>query len=73
MTLTVALTNAAGTVTLAIPAALANLDSGQQVSQQSGYSAADTLIRSIFRAACFTDGAGTWYPTSAIQKIVVNP
>ena len=57
-------------VTVAIPASLVGLDSGQTVETQTGYSAVDQLIRSIFRARVFTDGAGNWYPTNQIAKIV---
>jgi hypothetical protein len=73
------------TVVIAIPGALQALDSanssGQgQVSQlntttgiwstgQTGYSSADQLVRAIFRAGVFTDGAGKWYSANIIQTI----
>ena len=67
--------NNAGTVTsptvvISIPAALQALDSGQLASGQTGHSAVDELVRAIFRAGVFTDGAGNWYSTTLIQKII---
>jgi hypothetical protein len=69
--------NASGTVTtstvvIAIPAALTGLDSTTPGSVQTGYSAADQLIRNIFRARVFTDNAGNWYPVEVIQKITAQ-
>lgn len=69
--------NASGTITtstivVAIPQALQTLDSTTPGATQSGYSAADQLIRSIFRAGCFTDNQGNWYPVENIQKITAQ-
>lgn len=71
-TLTVTLVGGAGTVVLSIPQILQSLDSTISGSPQTGYSSADTLIRSFFRAQVFTDGQGNWYPTNQIQKIVAS-
>jgi hypothetical protein len=65
------------TVTIAIPSALQTLDSGNAsgsgvASGQTGYSSADQLIRGIFRAGVFTDGAGNWYNADCIQKITAS-
>jgi hypothetical protein len=59
-------------VTVNIPTALVALDSGQQASEQTGFSSADQLVRAIFRAGVFTDGQGAWYPTTQIAKIIVQ-
>jgi hypothetical protein len=69
--------NNAGTVTsptivVPIPAALQGLDSTTPGATQSGYSAADQLIRTIFRAGVFTDNQGNWYPAEVIQKITAQ-
>jgi hypothetical protein len=69
--------NASGTVTtstivIPVPAALQALDSTTPGSSQTGYSAADQLIRNIFRAGVFTDNQGNWYPTEVIQKITAQ-
>jgi hypothetical protein len=57
-------------ITVPISAALQSLDTGSgQASQQTGYSSADIAIRNIFRAGCFTDGAGNWYSAAQIQSI----
>jgi hypothetical protein len=62
------------TVVIAIPTALQTLDSGAsagqgQASGQTGYSSVDQLVRAIFRAGVFTDGAGKWYSANTIQTI----
>jgi hypothetical protein len=67
-------TNAAGvfttkTVAVPIPTALQTLDSITPGAPQTGYSAVDQLVRSIFRAEVFTDNQGNWFPTSTIQSI----
>jgi hypothetical protein len=59
-------------VVIAIPAALQTLDSGQDASSQTGYSAVDQLIRAIFRAAVFTDGKGTWYAATQIKSVTAS-
>jgi hypothetical protein len=56
-------------IVVSIPAALQSLDSGQQASQQTGYSAIDQMVRNIFRAGCFTPDGKTWYSTNVIQSI----
>jgi len=70
--LNIVLTGSGGTIVVPIPTALQNLDSGQQASQQTGFSAVDQLVRSIFRAGCFTDNKGNWYPTGQIQSITAS-
>lgn len=70
--LVVTLTGGAGTVVIPIPAALQTLDSTSPGASETGFSSADQLVRSIFRAQVFTDGAGNWYPTFQIQKIVAQ-
>jgi hypothetical protein len=59
-------------ITIAIPQALQNLDSGQQASQQTGYSSVDQLVRAIFRAGVFYDGKSTWYAATIIQSITAS-
>lgn len=70
--------NTGGTVTnpvvvVPIPKALQNLDSeaNQNAAAQTGLSAADALIRAIFRAGCF-QANGVWYSTFVIQSIVAS-
>jgi hypothetical protein len=70
--LNIVLTGGAGTVIVPIPAGLQSLDSGQQASQQTGFSAVDSLIRSIFKSGVFTDTKGNWYPTSQISSITAS-
>jgi hypothetical protein len=65
------------TVTVPIPAALQTLDSGNssgqgQAASQTGVSSVDMLVRAIFRAGVFTDGAGNWYSAAVIQKITAQ-
>jgi hypothetical protein len=60
----------AASVTVNIPAALQNLDSGQLASDQTGFSAADIAIRNIFKAGTFVDGLGNWYSASQILSVV---
>jgi hypothetical protein len=73
-------TTTASIVVVPIPTALQTLDSGDsfgqgQAATQTGFSAIDQLIRSIFRAGCFRVPSGipsvadTWYSSSAIQSI----
>lgn len=62
----------ANVVSIAIPSALQSLDSTAQGSVQSGYSSADVLIRSIFKAHVFTDGAGRWFNASQIISITAQ-
>ena len=63
------------TVIVPIPPALQGLDSGGesnqgQVSQQTGFSAVESLIRSIFsRGAFYVAATKTWYPAYLIQNI----
>jgi hypothetical protein len=61
--------SAAGTVTVPISSALQSLDSGQQASQQTGFSSVDVSVRNIFRGGGFYDSVSTWYPSSAIMSI----
>jgi hypothetical protein len=65
------------TIVISIPSALQTLDSGNSsgagvASLQTGYSSADQLIRSIFRAGVFTDGKGNWYSSNTIQSITAS-
>ncbi len=69
--------NAGGTITTSvvvvpISAGLQALDSTTPGSTQTGHSAADELIRNIFRARVFTDNQGNWYPVFVIQKITAQ-
>ena len=59
------------TITIPIPAALLTLDSTAQGSSQTGYSAVDQLVRSIFRAGVFTDGT-KWYAASTILTVTAS-
>jgi hypothetical protein len=59
-------------VVVPIPAGLQALDSTTPGSTQTGHSAADELIRNIFRSGLFTDGVGNWYPAFVIQKITAQ-
>jgi hypothetical protein len=59
-------------ITMPIPQALQGLDSGLTAASQTGFSAVDQLVRSIFRAGCFTDGKGNWYSTNVIQSITAS-
>jgi hypothetical protein len=68
--LTVTLTDSTQVV-ISIPNALQGLDSGQQ-GQQTGFSAADQLVRAIFRAGVFTDSQGNWWPVSQITKLAAQ-
>jgi len=67
--LIITLTGGAGTVTIAIPAALQNLDATTPGATPTGFSAVSELVRGIFRAGCFFDGNKTWYPVSQIASI----
>jgi hypothetical protein len=58
------------TVVINIPSSLQLLDSGQTADSQTGYRAADALIRAIFRAGVFFDGKATWYCAQQIKSIV---
>jgi len=60
------------TVAVAIPSALQKLDSGQQASEQTGYSSVDSLLRSIFKAGVFRDGQAKWYAASQIKSITAS-
>jgi hypothetical protein len=65
------------TIVVAIPSALQTLDSGNATgggvaSGQTGFSGADQLVRSIFRAGVFTDGKGNWYSSNTIQSITAS-
>ena len=65
------------TITVPLPAifnssSVPTLDSGQQASQQTGFSALDIMSRNIFRAGGFTDLLGNFYPREVIQKITVS-
>jgi len=74
--------NAGGTITtttvvVPLPAifnssSTPTLDSGQQASQQTGFSALDIMARNIFRAGGFTDLLGNFYPREVIQKIFLS-
>jgi hypothetical protein len=68
-TLIITLTGGAGTVTIAIPQALQNLDATAPGAVPTGFSSADQLIRAIFRAGVFFDGSKTWYAASQIASI----
>jgi hypothetical protein len=57
------------TVVVPIPSALRSLDSPQDASGQTGFSAVDQLVRAIFKANVFTDNKGNWWPSSVIQSI----
>jgi len=70
--LNILLTGSGGTIVIPIPQGLQSLDSGLTASSQTGFSAVDQLVRSIFRAGCFTDNKGNWYPTSQIQSITAT-
>jgi hypothetical protein len=59
-------------VVVAIPQGLQTLDSGLTASSQTGFSAVDSLIRSIFKAGVFTDGKGNWYAAATIQSITAT-
>jgi hypothetical protein len=67
--LNIVLTGGAGTVVIPIPAGLQSLDSGLTAASQTGFSAVDSLVRSIFKAGGFYDGKSTWYPVSQIASI----
>jgi len=60
------------TITVAIPASLQGLDSTGQGASQTGYSAVNQMVRDIFAANGFTDGAGNWYPLFVVQKITAS-
>jgi len=72
--------NTGGTVTnpvvvVPIPKALQNLDSegNLNASAQTGLSAVDSLVRSIFKAGCFyVPASGTWYSTFVVQGITAS-
>ena len=70
--LSILLTGSGGTIVIPIPQALQTLNSAQDASTQTGYSAADQAIRSIFRAGVFTDGQGKWYAASQIASITAS-
>ena len=56
-------------IVVPIAPALVGLDSGQQASQQTGFSAASEAIRNIFRMNGFYDGNQYWYPLAVVLYI----
>ena len=58
-------------IVIPIPAALLTLDSTAQGATQTGFSAVDQLVRSIFRAGVFTDGV-KWYAASTILTVTAS-
>ena len=62
------------TAVIPVPAALANLDSGQSASGQTGFAGFDTLLTGITNrnGVTFTDSTGTvnFVPLAQIVKIV---
>ena len=67
--LNIVLTNSGGMVTIPISPALIGLDSGQQASTQTGYSAADSMIRNVMRYGFWNSTQTTFYPASQIASI----
>jgi hypothetical protein len=58
-------------VNVPIPASLQGLDgsSSQQASAQTGWSAVDSLVSTIFKNGSFLATNGTRYPAAEIQSI----
>lgn len=59
-------------IVIPIAPALQSLDSGQQASQQTGFSAASEAVRNILRANGFYDGSQYWYPLYVVLNITAN-
>jgi hypothetical protein len=68
----VSVTGGFGTVAIPIPSGLQALDSSTPGSSPTGYNSVSELVRSIFRAHCFTDGKGTWYSAYQIATITAQ-
>ena len=71
--LNIVLSGSGGTVTIPIPASLQALDSGQLASTQTGFNAADTMVRNIMRGGGFWDSSNTVFrPISQIESITYS-
>jgi len=69
--LSIVLVNGGGTVVIPIAESLIGFDSGQSASTQTGFAAADSMVRNVMRYGFWNASQTAFYPASQIQSISI--